>query len=78
MRDYEAGRLYGLEKFWAFLHYSKRDLEINPKVKELLQKYKTVDDFRINVSFRILLQAIISFKLKLNDQLFSSAYFYIA
>ncbi|CAH8480870.1 unnamed protein product [Heterobilharzia americana] len=48
LRDYKNGHLYGLEKFWAFLHYSGRKVEINPELKELLQKYKTIGDFRVN------------------------------
>lgn len=48
LRDYKNGHLYGLEKFWAFLHYSKRKVEICHPIKELLQKYKTIEDFRVN------------------------------
>ncbi|VDD75232.1 unnamed protein product [Mesocestoides corti] len=46
--DYEAGHLYGLEKFWAYLHYSKNTIEVNPKLSEILKKYKTLEDFRAN------------------------------
>ncbi|CAH8830297.1 unnamed protein product [Trichobilharzia szidati] len=48
LRDYKNGHLYGLEKFWAFLHYSGRKVDMNPELKELLQKYKTIEDFRVN------------------------------
>ncbi|KAM7540136.1 hypothetical protein Aperf_G00000034091 [Anoplocephala perfoliata] len=48
LRDYESGHLYGLEKFWAFLHYSKKPVDVNPKLTELLSKYKTLNDFRVN------------------------------
>ncbi|MEQ2206318.1 hypothetical protein XENOCAPTIV_027727 [Xenoophorus captivus] len=51
MKDYEAGQLYGLEKFWAFLKYSKaKNLEIDPKLQECLSKFKRLEDFRIDVS----------------------------
>lgn len=50
LRDYEAGHLYGLEKFWAYLHYSKSTVEVNPKLAEPLKRYKTLEDFRANVS----------------------------
>ena len=40
-QDYDRGSLYGLEKFWAFHHYSglprDSDIEVNPKLKALLQ-----------------------------------------
>lgn len=36
-QDYDRGSLYGLEKFWAFHHYSglpkDSGFEINPKVR---------------------------------------------
>ncbi|VDL59289.1 unnamed protein product [Hymenolepis diminuta] len=48
LRDYESGHLYGLEKFWAYLHYSNNSVEVNPKLKDLLVKYKTIEDFRVN------------------------------
>lgn len=50
LEDYERGHKYGLEKFWAFLHYSKRKPEFDPRIKELLQTFKTLEDFRQNVS----------------------------
>ncbi|VDK41125.1 unnamed protein product [Taenia asiatica] len=48
LRDYDAGHLYGLEKFWAFLHYGKQKPEINPRIAQLLKKYRRIEDFRIN------------------------------
>lgn len=45
-----SGQLYGLEKFWAFLKYSKaKNLEIDPKLQECLSKFKRLEDFRIDV-----------------------------
>ena len=45
------GQLYGLEKFWAFLKYSKnKSMEIDPKLQEFLSKFKRLEDFRIDVS----------------------------
>lgn len=46
-----SGQLYGLEKFWAYLKYSKtKTLEIDPKLQEYLSKFKRLEDFRIDVS----------------------------
>lgn len=46
-----TGQLYGLEKFWAFLKYSKaKNLEIEPKLQKCLSKFKRLEDFRIDVS----------------------------
>ncbi|XP_023035543.2 la-related protein 1 isoform X1 [Drosophila willistoni] len=47
--DYETGQLYGLEKFWAFLKYYKNGekLEVQPKLAEYLQSFKTIEDFRV-------------------------------
>lgn len=48
-----SGQLYGLEKFWAFLKYSKtKTLEIEPKLQEHLKKFKRLEDFRIDVGGR--------------------------
>lgn len=49
MRDYESKQYYGLEKFWAFLKYYKhsKKLVVEPKLKEYLSKFKTIDDFRL-------------------------------
>jgi hypothetical protein len=41
------GQLYGLEKFWAFLKYSRRKSKINPKLEEILKNYKRLEDFRV-------------------------------
>ncbi|KAG2207968.1 hypothetical protein INT47_010952 [Mucor saturninus] len=50
LADYERGHLYGLEKFWAYTYYrkdkKKRELKITDALNELLQKYKSVEDFR--------------------------------
>lgn len=42
------GQLYGLEKFWAFLAYYKysKTLQVDPKLKQFLNKFKTIEDFR--------------------------------
>lgn len=46
-----SGQLYGLEKFWAYLKYSKtKTLEIDPKLQEYLSKFKRLEDFRVDVS----------------------------
>ena len=42
------GQLYGMEKFWAFLKYSRRKPKINPKLEEILKKYKRLEDFRVD------------------------------
>lgn len=47
LKDYEDGQLYGLEKFWAFLKYSRKRPDITPKLNEILKKYKRLEDFRI-------------------------------
>lgn len=48
MKDYESGQLYALEKFWAFLKYYKHSstLQVDPKLKVYLSKFKAVEDFR--------------------------------
>ncbi|PHZ08583.1 uncharacterized protein RHIMIDRAFT_316077 [Rhizopus microsporus ATCC 52813] len=48
LEDYDHGSLYGLEKFWAYNHYrkDKKKLKFNPRMKQLLEKYKTIKDFR--------------------------------
>lgn len=44
------GQLYGLEKFWAFLKYSRiKGRVIDPKLQEHLRKFKSIDDFRVEV-----------------------------
>ena len=40
--------MYGLEKFWAFLKYSRRKTKINSKLDEILKKYKRLEDFRVD------------------------------
>ncbi|KAK1793356.1 hypothetical protein P4O66_011424, partial [Electrophorus voltai] len=48
LHDYEKGQLYGLEKFWAFLKYSQiKDQVIKPQLQELLSRFKSIDDFRV-------------------------------
>ena len=49
---YILGNLYGLEKFWAFLKYYKGKIkfEVNPDLKKELDKFKEIDDFRIQVT----------------------------
>ncbi|XP_062429963.1 la-related protein 1B isoform X2 [Rhea pennata] len=48
-RDYEAGQLYGLEKFWAYLKYSQyKTPAIDPKLQEYLNKFKKLEDFRVD------------------------------
>lgn len=44
-----AGQLYGLEKFWAFMKYYKHaeKLTVEPRLKEHLSKFKTIEDFRV-------------------------------
>lgn len=39
--------MYGLEKFWAFLKYSRQKPKINPKLEEILKKFKRLEDFRV-------------------------------
>lgn len=44
------GQLYGLEKFWAFLKYSRiKGQVIDPKLQQHLRKFKSIDDFRVEV-----------------------------
>jgi la-related protein 1 len=49
VRDYENGQLYGLEKFWAFMKYYKKSksLQVDDKLKECLDKFKSIEDFRV-------------------------------
>ncbi|CAF1460419.1 unnamed protein product [Rotaria sordida] len=46
--DHEADQLYGLEKFWAFLKYSRQKPKINPKLEEILKNYKNLEGFRVD------------------------------
>ncbi|KAM7535955.1 hypothetical protein Aperf_G00000103940 [Anoplocephala perfoliata] len=49
LKDYDSNHLYGLEKFWACKKYASYELPCNhPRIEELLKKYKTIDDFRVN------------------------------
>ncbi|CAF1289602.1 unnamed protein product [Rotaria sordida] len=41
-------QLYGLEKFWVFLKYSRQKPKINSKLKEILKNYKNLEDFRVD------------------------------
>ncbi len=54
LKDYDEGQLYGLEKFWAYLRYSRKKPEINPRLNEILKKYKRLEDFRIVVLITLL------------------------
>jgi la-related protein 1 len=47
LRDYDEGQLYGLEKFWAFLKYSRKRPDIMPRLAEILKKYRRLEDFRV-------------------------------
>lgn len=47
--NFFAGQLYGLEKFWAFLKYSRKQVDVDPKLREWLSKYKRLEDFRVEV-----------------------------
>ncbi|CAF1297195.1 unnamed protein product [Rotaria sordida] len=40
-------QLYGLEKFWAFLKYSRQKPKITRKLEEILKNYKNLEDFRV-------------------------------
>lgn len=44
------GQLYGIEKFWAFLKYYKNSdqLEVGDKLQGYLNRFKTIDDFRVD------------------------------
>ena len=49
LKDRENGQLYGLEKFWAFIKYYRYadQLHVLPKLKEQLEPFKTIEDFKI-------------------------------
>uniref|UniRef100_A0A671KM57 Uncharacterized protein n=1 Tax=Sinocyclocheilus anshuiensis TaxID=1608454 RepID=A0A671KM57_9TELE len=67
IKDYEAGQLYGLEKFWAFLKYSKtKNMEIDPKLQEHLSKFKRLEDFRVDVSASAFLISFAVCRLEIN------------
>lgn len=46
---YFIDQLYGIEKFWAFMKYYKNadKLTVEPRLKEHLSKFKTIEDFRV-------------------------------
>ena len=46
-----SGQLYGMEKFWAFLKYSRRNVNVDPKLRQWLAKFQRLEDFRVDVSF---------------------------
>ena len=54
MRDTDSGNLYGLEKFWAFLLYYRHaaELHVMPKLKAMLEPFKTIEDFKILYTVR--------------------------
>jgi la-related protein 1 len=55
LRDFTThdGELYGVEKFWAFMKYYKKakEVAIIPELKEVLEPFKTIDDFKKAVSY---------------------------
>lgn len=42
------GQLYGMEKFWAFLKYSRRKPKVDGKIEDILKNYKCLEDFRVD------------------------------
>jgi la-related protein 1 len=56
LKDFEGGSLYGLEKLWAFHHYTgfpkdQPNLEMLPKLKQLLsEEFRNLDDFKAKAS----------------------------
>ena len=52
LKDYKSGDLYGLEKFWAFLKYYRRakELTVKPELLQVLDNFKSIDDFKRAVS----------------------------
>jgi la-related protein 1 len=50
-QDYkESGLVYGMEKFWAFMHYYKGDekVVVKKELQELFEtKFTSMDDFRV-------------------------------
>ena len=54
-----SGQLYGLEKFWAFLKYSRRDVDLDPKLSQWLSKYQRLEDFRVDVSLNYLAKTVL-------------------
>ncbi|CAF1012879.1 unnamed protein product [Rotaria sordida] len=41
-------QLYRLEKFWAFLIYSRQKPKIHPKLEEILKDYKNLEDLHVD------------------------------
>ncbi|ESO02868.1 hypothetical protein HELRODRAFT_174304 [Helobdella robusta] len=50
--DYQNGQLYGLEKFWAFLKYSRKHVLVDGRLRGWLSKYQRLEDFRVDFSVR--------------------------
>ncbi len=56
LRDLREGRLYALEKLWALFQFARGDARpplsaLTPELSQLLvHKYRTLRDFRIQVS----------------------------
>ena len=48
-----VGQLYGLEKFWAFLKYSRRNVEVEDDLKAALSRYRRLEDFRVEVTVNL-------------------------
>ena len=63
LRDCEAGQLYGLEKFWAFTKYYKHadELHIQPQLKDKLEPFKTIEDFKVLYSVSIGVVTVMEF-----------------
>ena len=60
LSSFPTGQLYGLEKFWAFLKYSKaKNLDIDPKLQEYLGKFRRLEDFRVDVSKSLFLSLVV-------------------
>lgn len=55
-----AGQLYGLEKFWAFLKYTrKQNIVVDAKLTGFLSKFKRLEDFRVQEVNKCNLWAVI-------------------
>ncbi|KAK7080499.1 La ribonucleoprotein domain member 1B, partial [Halocaridina rubra] len=56
LKDSDLGQLYGLEKFWAFLKYYKHggNLDVQERLRERLSKFKSIEDFRVEMVGEIL------------------------
>ena len=51
LKDYDEGQLYGLEKFWAYLRYSRKKPDIDSRLNGILKNYKRLEDFRVVVIY---------------------------